>query len=485
MLHIAYQNRDFKSQIEYTFDIMLSVYGIEYQIMDYSNLYSASSRRPDFVISYGNQKPPSLFRNHIHIYASDFFAEDYLKPASMPKASLKRHNDLPVIYAGYGEFDGLVKKSENLIETNIDIIASCFFMLSRYEEVIVGIRDEHQRFPAKASLAYKEGFLDRPIVNEYIELLWSWVHSLMPDLERKPFWPQNKEFAICLTHDVDALTRYSPLPPALSIGSAILRQKNPRLALSITWDYLGSLLHLKKAPLDYMLSLEQEYGFKSSFYFMAGGDSPSDANYSITRPKVRKLIQRIENGGCEVGLHASYDSYNNLEKIALEKGRLDKIVSNRSYGNRQHYLRWKTPDTWRIQEKASLLYDSTLSFGDHAGFRCGICLPFKPFDARENRILNIWELPLTVMDTSLLNPSYQNLSPEEGYKEIIRYVEMVRRFNGVFVLLWHKSSLYLLVGQVGWKKVYEKLMEYMSEQNTFVANGRAIIEWWRKGRQAV
>lgn len=474
----TYENDAFKQAIEYIFNLIFSTYGIIGPIISLKELkLDDSDLSEKLVISYGKIKPDFKVKYRVHIYASNFFGEDYLKPSSMPERPLKRYGELPIIFAGHGDFDDFVRESDSLIETNIDIIASCFFMLSRYEEVVMDTRDEHNRFPAKASLAYKEGFLGRPIVNEYIELLWRWIHSLMPNLERKPFWPQNEEFAICLTHDVDDLTRYSPLPPALSIGGAVLKQRNFRLALNIAWDYLGSLLHLKKDPFDYMLSLEQKYGFKPSFYFIAGGDSTFDASYSITKPKVMRLIQKIETEGCEVGLHGSYNSFNNLKRMASEKEQLNEIVSRKGYGCRQHYLRWKTPNTWQIQERLSLLYDTTLSFADHVGFRCGICLPFRPFDLIENRQLNIWELPLTIMEITLQNPNYQNLPPQEAYEEIIKLIETVKRFNGVFVLLWHNSSL---AEWARWKDVFGKIMKYIREQSAFVSGGKEIIETWTK-----
>ena len=488
MIYIACENQDFSSQIDYVFGIIFSIYGSEWQSVDYSELHTLAVEPSDIVITYGKQKPPSSVGNHIHIYQSDFFGRNYLKPESIP-TSVPRYEGLPVLYQRQGELDSRVTKSGNSVETNIDIIASSFFMLSRYEEVVLDTRDEFDRFPAKASLAYRQGFLDRPIVNEYAELLWSWIHHLKPDLTRRALWPENKGFAVCLTHDVDELKKYSLLPPARSIGGAIVRQKNLRLAFSIALEYLSCLAHLKKDPFDtfdYILGLERKYGIKSSFYFMAGGGLEFDSCYSITEPKVVKLIKKIETEGCEVGLHASYNSYNDSEKIARGKRNLDRVIGSKSYGCRQHGLRWKSPDTWRVQQESGLLYDTTLTFAAHAGFRCGICLPFKPFDVIENRELNIWELPLIVMERSLQSPNYQNLQPEEAYEEIIQLIKTVKRFNGVFVLLWHNSAFDSLGDWAGWKEVYEKVMEYIGQQNAFVSSGREVIDYWnRLNRQGV
>ena len=61
-----------------------------------------------------------------------------------------------------------------------DMIAAAFFMLSRWEETVVPIRDEHDRFPGTASVAYKQGFLDRPVVDEYALILREWLKALDP-----------------------------------------------------------------------------------------------------------------------------------------------------------------------------------------------------------------------------------------------------------------------------------------------------------------
>jgi len=127
-------------------------------------------------------------------------------------------------------------------------------------------------------------------------------------------------------------------------------------------------------------------------------------------------------------------------------------------------------------KKRGLKYDTTLSFADHEGFRCGICFPYKPFDVLKNRVLNIWELPLTVMDGSLFN--YQNLIPEEGFQRIKSIINTVKKYQGVFVLSWHNSSLDDL-RLPGWVEVYERTMKYIGKQDVFDDTAQGIIDWWR------
>ena len=52
-----------------------------------------------------------------------------------------------------------------------DPFAASFFMISRYEEYLPHIKDIHGRFEAKESLAFKNNFLEKPIVDIWINLI--------------------------------------------------------------------------------------------------------------------------------------------------------------------------------------------------------------------------------------------------------------------------------------------------------------------------
>ena len=474
---VVYQNKEFGAQIEYVLAFLLSIYGTAWQIVDYNELKSLELRLPNLLISYGKQKPKLIYRPHIHMYESEFFGEKYLKSESLPEIPLEKFGDMPVIYRGCGNFDDFICKSRNSVETNIDIIASSFFMLSRYEEVVLDKKDKFNRFSATESLAYKEGFLDRPIVNEYIELLWSWIDSFELGFKRRKLWG-DKDFAVCLTHDVDSIRKYGIYPPLRTIGSLTVKDKNLKKAFAVIIDYFKA--KLDKDPYDnfsYIMNLENKYGFKSSFYFMSGENTEYDASYSINDSYIVSLIKILQQKGFEIGLHPSFNSYNNFQILNLEKEKLEKASKNAIFGGRQHYLRWKTPDTWRILEKAGLKYDTTLSFAEREGFRCGICFPYKPFDVLKNRRLDIWELPLTAMDGSLFN--YQNLTPEEGFERIKNLIDTTKKYNGLFVLLWHNSSLDN-TERPGWPEVYEKTIGYMAKQNVFCRSSKEVIQHWEK-----
>ena len=90
-----------------------------------------------------------------------------------------------------------------------------------------------------------------------------------------------------------------------------------------------------------------------------------------------------------------------------------------------------------IHEKAGISYDSTLGFPEHEGFRNSYCFPFKLFDFQSDRMIDVWELPLNVMDVTLFH--YRKLTKDEAYKSVEVILDEINRFNGLFTLLWHND----------------------------------------------
>jgi hypothetical protein len=349
-------------------------------------------------------------------------------------------------------------------------------MLTRYEEVVndsTEILDQHERFSATASIAYKESFLARPIVNEYFELLWNCIKVFYPHLQRQRLW-NGRDFATCLTHDVDALRKYTLMNEILTIGSFALKRRKPSKAISSFIDYVKIAKHIKNDPydtFDQILSLENKYGASSSFYFMAETDY--SGGYQLNNKNTLQIIEKLKAANAELGLHPGYYSYNNSDIFKKQKDIFTKTLNVNSPGCRQHFLRWKTPDTWRIQEKCGIAYDTTLCFADHEGFRAGICHPFQPFDLIENRILNIWEIPLTIMDGTL--SGYRNYSPQEGLSVVDSYMNTVKKYGGVMVLLWH-NSFFDPDSYPGWTNIYENILAFAMQKGALLTNAGDILK---------
>lgn len=366
-------------------------------------------------------------------------------------------DSVPVLFWGEG-YEDVSKPFVERLENNTvifyaDILSSIFFMLSRWEETVVLTRDDHDRFPAMSSVAYKQRFLDRPVVDQYILILQAWLITLLPSWSPPP-----KQFSVKLSHDIDSvrsvtwrqaagdiLKRFSPAKAALTIHQIVRAEEDP---------------HLR--ALYKLADLSERSGFRSAFYFSAADPGMYDTGYDPNAKVLQQCIEDLRRRGHEIGFHPGYHTLDDPHRFAEEKGRMDRALGETNYGGRQHYLRFRTPDTWRQWERTGLSYDSTLGYADHEGFRCGTCHPFHPFDVEQDRQLDLLEIPLIVMDGTLKD--YRGLTPSLGAESILALAQRCQQVNGVFTLLWHNSSLH---GKwAPWAVMYRRVLAHLGDMNS-------------------
>lgn len=365
---------------------------------------------------------------------------------------------VPVLFGRGG-----VEIAEDRIRLNLDIFGAAFFMLSRYEEAVVSGRDTHNRFPASASVAYKEGFLTRPIINEYVEILWACMQQLWPGLSRKA-----RHFGKSITADVDhpysAATR-SVGRQVRQVSGDLINRRSIALAMRNCRNFLevrrGNYAFDPYFPLlHWMMNANERAGNTMTFFMMSGAsDSDRDHGYSLDEPVIRTLIREISGRGHFIGLHPSYRTYQDGDRIKRESDNLRRVlesecISWESIGARQHYLRWSVLETPRHYESADIVYDASLGYADHAGFRCGTCYEYRFYDVGERRGSSVEIHPLNVMEGSLFSAQYMNLDVTSGVEYALGLKDTCRLFNGTFSLLWHNSNF-----QSSWaKSVYRELI---------------------------
>lgn len=370
--------------------------------------------------------------------------------------------------------DALVITDKNGdIHINFDIFGGAFYILTRLEEIHKRAPRERARecpnparilnnsvdgnvenlwralgsFPAFSSHAFQNGYLHRPVVDEYAEILWRCMQALWPGLRRR-----ERQFEIMLTHDVDRPFE-SLFRPAWMVVRSFGNDVLIRHDLKRACDRVGRWFQVKNGKLerdrfynfDRIMDVSEASGCKDTFYFIPDCSGRTSGDYDLAHPAIRAIIRRIQERGHEIGYHGSFDTYLDAEKTKREVSRLKTIagqegVTQTRWGGRQHYLRWSAPQTWRNYEAAGLNYDTTLSFTDAAGFRCGTCRPYTVFDVENRKQLKLKEYPLAVMEGSVLGASYMGYSYNEALEYILKLKEKCRLYKGTFVLLWHNSS---------------------------------------------
>lgn len=354
-------------------------------------------------------------------------------------------SDIPAIF-GYPGCKIFNEGEQKTVRCQLDVIASAFFMLTRWEEYVNPSRDQHDRFPAFESLAYRFGFLDRPVVNEYVEMLWNMLSFLGIQQNRR-----ERTFRFVPTHDVDMLQDQGNI--LRRMAGNLIRNRSIKLCIQ-------ELCDRKRKPFDvfdHLMNLSEQAGVKSRFYFMSADDSGYDYEYYLDDPLFVLAIEKIKKRGHVIGFHPGYHTYIYSSRWKEEKQCLEKASHAEVDEGRQHFLRFRVPDTWRIWNENGMRTDSSLSYPEQAGFRCGVCYPYPVFDILRRTMLALRERPLIAMDGTFVY--YQRLNPQHTYEHMMKLMNKVHQYQGDFVFLWHNSGF-----NAGVWRLYEGVVKSLYEQ---------------------
>lgn len=273
--------------------------------------------------------------------------------------------------------------------------------------------------------------------------------------------PSDHPFRLGLTHDVDRV--YKTFQSVYE--AAVERRLEPLRALlpghNPYWTF------------EDVMALEDELGVRSSFYFLCEQHLLRDkpvrewfdvdnwvlylGRYDVSTPEVADVIRTLDDGGWEVGLHGSYESYRAPERLREEKAKLEAVLGHPVDGIRQHYLNLDPPDTWRYQRAVGLRYDATPGSNRRYGFEHGY-EPFRPFDDE------FVVFPLTLMECSLPDPGAR---PERAWEVCEGLLGEARDAGATMTVLWHLRQFNddEFPGQ---RALYRRLVERALEMDAWV-----------------
>lgn len=334
--------------------------------------------------------------------------------------------------------------NDNNIICGIDIIASAYFMLSRWEEYADKRRDEHNRFVGKYSTAYNHNFLHRPIVNEYATIIWNMLKHLNFDGKAA----ENK-FECHITHDIDILRSNSRLK---SMIGDMVKRHDIKLALSRLLPPYTDTAN----TYDFLMTQSESIGKQSTFYFMAADYRPEYFLYEgyLHKKKFKRLIAEIKQRQHIIGFHPGYNTCTSQRRWSEQKTNLEKASDTKITLCRQHFLQIEIPYTFNILEQNHISHDSTLGYPDCEGFRCGTGNEFNVFDFLNRKELNVKERPLIIMDTCIRN---QNLTMNETEKIYTHYIDICKKYNTPITILFHNSSFDNYHWK-GWRELYTRII---------------------------
>ena len=345
----------------------------------------------------------------------------------------------------------ICKISDHRIECFCDLISPAFALLSRYEEFKVYALnlvdwDEHDRIPFNGTLADKYDMVEIPLADEYAMLLRKWLCQSFPDqFHVVPCKPK-----VVPTHDIDLLYRFETQFQSLKsiFGRDLLINRDLKMVWKSIKDfrdweqdfyqdpYIQSILEFSK--------LEKEAGLEPVFFFKSLVEGDEDVTYDIRDVRMLRIWKEIKQNGGNIGLHGSYKSAGEEGRLRMERKRLESelgTIQDAVVAGRQHYLRTffsDDPNSLDLWQQAGITDDYTLGFAERCGFRCGTCHPYPLYDVRHDRVTDIIEHPLIVMDGTLFD--YMKLSVEDARTLTQRLKQRCFDVEGDFVILWHNHA---------------------------------------------
>jgi hypothetical protein len=416
---------------------------------------------PKIFAKVGYTSEPKEFHKYkLVILASSFFSDKiYGTPESLPRLPLQIWEESPILFG-----DSTVEQVEDTRILHADLIASTYFLISRYEEIVRReIRDVHGRFIGKESLPYRAGFIDSPLVDEYSKLLRNQLREIGLEVSEPP----KQIRKIYLTHDVDILSHYRNFRGFM--GGLLRGIRRPKEANRAIKSYFGGLKNDPWYTTPWLFKLDNSVRqilgtdrCEPIIFIKVGGGPRKEDKPNVTHhiQDFQTLITFSKKKKITFGLHSSYEAGVHPSKIEDEKRHLERVSKMNILYNRNHYLDSREPENMQALINAGITDDFTMGYADVAGFRLGTCRPVKWINPKTKQLTSLTLHPLTIMDGSLSDKRYMYLNASQAYEYCIRLINMVENWNGELVLLWHNTSVED-TPQSYHRKLYYDIIKYL------------------------
>lgn len=337
-------------------------------------------------------------------------------------------------------------------EIPFDVFAASFYLITRYEEYLPQVKDVHGRFIATESIAFKSGFLEKPIIDIWAYKFLEILKNKFPDYQHS-----TRKYQYISTIDVDNAFAYKYKSFVRSIGG-FLKDASQFKIITI-WDRFAVLFNIKRDPFNTfksIIELKKIYEIRTIFFFLIGDYTTFDTNVSTSKRKFKLLIKDMVDYA-RVGLHPSYYTSKNNALLKKEKERLENITNMPIKRSRQHYLRLSLPKTYQNLIDLEIEEDYSMGYASHTGFRASTCTPFYFYDLEFEIQTPLKIFPFALIDTTLND--YMKLTPKQSLGKIRDLKNEVKAVNGTFITVFHNESISNYQRWKGWKRVYSSMLK--------------------------
>lgn len=359
-----------------------------------------------FIISYGEQW------GHIQI----------------PFSGQLEKNENPSSFS-FLQSDVAIKR-DSYFEWTFDLLAISFWMLARMEEADVTKKDEHGRFSHQDSALFSNGNLEKPWIDIWISVLKNQLRTFGINFNAPPY---REEWSF----DIDNPTAY--LHKGLWRGIGGFLKDVAQGKLSEAGRRALCQINIRPDPndnFDQLTTVLSEEGISATFYVWIGDYGRHDKGLHWKNPYFRKLIRKLA-GNFDIGLHPSYRSFQQPERIEMEKKRLEELVEKPIVKNRFHFLRFQVPKSFQLLDELGFLEDHSMGYSKANLFRASTSQPFCFYNYETEKQGNLTIYPFCLMDSA----SYysQKESVDAWKSNIWQRRQLLHTLGGRLELVMHND----------------------------------------------
>ncbi len=381
-------------------------------------------------------------------YSGQEFGEGFFNLRNESLLFEKTISEQPITcfpYEGHKAFFKIVNS-----DFPFDIFAASFYLLSRYEEYLPHKQDMYGRYAHENSLAFREGFLDIPLVNFWIKDFGKALEQKFPGL--KLTLPA---FGYTPTYDIDIAWSFRGKGLYRNIGGFL---KSPSL------ERLSVLTRIKKDPYDcyeFLRDLHHEYKPDPIYFFLvAPSRSKYDKNISPYEHNMWQLIKRHAKK-YRVGLHPSWKSNENIDLLKKEKKILETAGDQPVFRSRQHYIKFSLPETFNRLVEVGITEDFSMGYGSINGFRASVASSFYWYNLSSESVTPLRLHPFCFMDANSFFEQKQGAG--KSFEELQHYMEQCKKVNGQLITIFHNNFLGTAKKMDGWREGYAKFISQLQQ----------------------
>jgi len=326
-----------------------------------------------------------------------------------------------------------------------DIFGATFYMLSRYEEYLPHVKDALGRFPASESIAYKNNFLDRPVVDIWIQRFKEIVTMSFPEYTLK-----ESQFLTQVIIDVPQAFAYRKVGFLRTVGGYANDFINFRLKRNFIRTQV--LLGLRKDPFDifsWLVNVQKQSLSQFKLFFELGDYTADSKNIKYSKRSFQSLIKMVGDYS-NVGLLVSKNASQSIDVLKEEKKRIEHITNRPLKQTRITDCKIILPNSYRDLLDQEIVEDYTMGYPDIPGFRASTCTPFLFYDLDYEIQTPLMIYPFCIHINAIIDAHKQTIDSVR----LERIKEAVKKVHGLFLIAFSNSDF----TNVYSKKIFRTLL---------------------------